>query len=172
MGFFRQAACITKNIMKCPHCGKSLWFLRSFCPFCKTNITAPPRPKSVTVVGRVFLILSCGALLMLAFSPPEEREFLARLRSNHPLQWVGRFIVPAVSLLSAGCVLLGHNWARWVLTANLGFNFLFSAAFLANLQNLVHSPLTIIMGKLLAFLVVGYYLFRPQARAFFSGQVA
>ena len=81
-----------------------------------------------------------------------------------------RFIVPAITLLSAGCVLLGHNWARWILTANLGFNLLFSVAFVANLQNLVRSPLTIIMGKLLAFLVVGYYLFRPQARGFFLGQ--
>jgi hypothetical protein len=29
--------------MNCPKCGKSLWFVKSFCPFCKTKIVTPPR---------------------------------------------------------------------------------------------------------------------------------
>ena len=29
--------------MNCPKCGKSLWFVKSFCPFCKTKIVRPPR---------------------------------------------------------------------------------------------------------------------------------
>jgi hypothetical protein len=31
--------------MKCPNCGQSLWFSRTFCPFCKIAIPAFPAPK-------------------------------------------------------------------------------------------------------------------------------
>ena len=32
--------------MKCPNCGKSLWFVQDVCPFCKTAIARDPKPAS------------------------------------------------------------------------------------------------------------------------------
>jgi hypothetical protein len=29
--------------MNCPKCGKSLWLVKTFCPFCKARIVKPPR---------------------------------------------------------------------------------------------------------------------------------
>ncbi|MBL9134734.1 MAG: hypothetical protein JNK85_02650 [Verrucomicrobiales bacterium] len=36
--------------MKCPNCGKSLWLVQAFCPFCKVPI--PPRPGLLRRVAR------------------------------------------------------------------------------------------------------------------------
>jgi hypothetical protein len=68
--------------MKCPHCGKSLWFVKKFCPFCRTGIqvsegssdvtstnptpnpTHENRSKELNRTGRIFLAL----FLVVAFA--------------------------------------------------------------------------------------------------------
>jgi len=156
--------------MRCPNCGRSLWFVRTFCPFCKTKIIAPARPKSVTVVGWMFIVLGCGLLFyIMALLPPNEQEYLAQLRSRHPVQAIFFYASPVLSLLGAAFVLLGQNWARWLLVGYLGLNVAVSVSF----GPALHSPngsvrfLTISRG--LVFVIVGYFLFRPQTKSFFLG---
>ncbi len=157
--------------MKCPHCGKSLWFVRTSCPFCEARIEAPKCPRSVMVVGWAFLALNCAALLVMAFIyPSEEQQYLARLRSNHPWQWTFFFFGPVFSILASSCVLLGHNWARWALTTYLGLNVLVSVAHGSGLHFSNGFPLPLILARLSLFFAAAYFLFRPKARAYFLGQ--
>jgi hypothetical protein len=158
--------------MKCPNCGKSLWFLRSFCPFCKTKIAAAPRPKSVTVVGWVVLVSSFISLFAgVVFLGPEERRYLAQFRAHHPFQWAVSHASPVITILCSIGVLLGHNLARCVLLAAIGWNILRGVA----TGSTLHPPndvssLPLLACQALFILVVGYYLFRPQAKPFFLGQ--
>jgi hypothetical protein len=54
-------------------------------------------------------------------------------------------------------MLYGFNWARWLLVVWIGFHIILSA---------LHSPLQLLVHSLL-FAVVLYFLFRPQASAYF-----
>jgi len=147
--------------MKCPNCHKSLWFVRSFCPFCKTNINAPPRPKAVTVVSWFFIVISCTILLQQLVNAEFRAEFL-RPGARTPWQLLFVLALPMVYLVLGGCTLVGHNWARWVLVVWLGVNAVSAIAVGADLKALC-------VG-LLMFIATAYYLFRPQARAFFQDQ--
>ena len=144
--------------------------MRTFCPFCDTKIAAPPRPKSVTVVGWLFIVLGCGLLFyIMVLIPPTEQDYLAQLRSLHPVRAAFFYASPVLSLLCGTFILLGHNWARWLLVGYLGWNFLDSASFGAAL----HSPITsvgfLLISRGLLFVISGYYLFRPQTKPFFLG---
>jgi hypothetical protein len=102
------------DLMNCPNCAKNLWFLRTFCPFCKTSIDAPARPKSVTVVCGAMIAISCVALLASL-----SRTSLIPSWSRHPV-WRSLFYVGlAVIFLSGASALFGHNWARWLLLVGL-----------------------------------------------------
>jgi len=145
--------------MKCPNCHKSLWFVRSFCPFCKTDINAPPRPKAVTVVSWFFIVMSCMISLPLLVNP-ESRAELLRPGARSPWQLLFVLALPVVYLVLGGCTLVGHNWARWVLVVWLGVNAVGAIA--------VGTDLKTLCGSGLLFIATAYYLFRPQARAFFQ----
>ncbi|MEI2723257.1 MAG: hypothetical protein V9H26_06835 [Verrucomicrobiota bacterium] len=86
--------------MKCPNCKKSLWFVRSFCPFCSTNINVLPRPKSVTVL--CWCLIGSGiSLVFLSFVDTELQSYLERLGSVHPAQRVFFFVGPCRALFWA-----------------------------------------------------------------------
>ena len=62
------------------------------------------------------------------------------------------------AILSGAFILRGDNWARWLALGWMGFHVLIS--FFDSLQKIaVHT---------LFFVVIGYFLFRPQARAHFQ----
>jgi len=148
--------------MKCPNCQKSLWFLRTFCPFCNTSISSAPRPKSVTVVCWVFIALSCIGLLRVGAGAlvPEFRQYYSQLKAAHPIQYASLFAFPILIGVSSAFALLGHNWARWLLLGCLGC-LVVGSAWPWNLRAE--------MVDLLWFVVAGFYLFRPRTKAFFTG---
>ena len=144
--------------MKCPNCGKSLWFVRHFCPFCKTQFLAPPRPKSVTVISCLAIV--SGIAQAFVVLSPAARELMAGMSI------VNRFLTFAsIALLAiAGVVMLrGFNWARWTFVVTVAYNQLsklFSGHWNASSVN--------VLGLLLV-VTACYYLFHPVANAFFSG---
>lgn len=147
--------------MKCPNCKKSLWFVRSFCPFCSTNINAPPRPKSVTVL--CWCLIGSGiSLVFLSFVDTELQSYLERLGSVHPAQRVFFFVGPVLCLVLGGFTLFGHNWARWSLVTWLGVNVLISVV--------NQSAMHLIFLRVLLAAATAYYLLRPQSRAFFRSE--
>jgi hypothetical protein len=151
--------------MKCPNCNKSLWFVRSFCPFCKTNITAPPRPTSVTVLG--WILVGSSILMLFTLLVLGERVYLDKLGPLSPLQQVWFCTGPLLCIVFGGCTLLGHNWARWLLVLWLGVNALVTVILGMAGGN---PDLRLLFGRLLLFVAATYYLFRPQARQFFRGE--
>lgn len=146
--------------MKCPSCGKSLWFLRTFCPFCKVTIAAPARPRSVAVVSWFYIVVGTWFLLALTvLSTPDSRRVLAEVWLEHPFATLWLCGVPLVGIFCGFFVLRGINWARWVLSLWFGYN---------SVNGLVHDPL--LLKNLVSAVFVGtivYLLFRPAATRFF-----
>ena len=154
--------------MKCPSCGKSLWFVRTFCPFCKIPIAAPPRPKSVTVIS--WMSLLGGGMFLFLFLSPSVQHSLAQLKSQHLLSYVRVMAGPVLIIICGTFMLRGANWARWLLVLWFGCN---------TIESVVRAPwrlpaLGSLVGLLAACLfgTVVYFLFRPAATAFFRGRAA
>jgi hypothetical protein len=147
--------------MKCPNCNKSLWFVRHFCPFCKTHINAPPRPKSVTVLCGFFIVMGGLLALQLLMDAVFRSEF-SSAESRHTPRGMLLYALPAFYLVVGGFTLAGQNWARWALVVWLGLNA-------AGAATLATDP-KLICGSILLLIASAYYLFRPQARAFFRGE--
>jgi hypothetical protein len=137
--------------------------VRSFCPFCKTNIHAPPRPKSVTVLCWFFMVIGCFILLLLLANPQFRAQFL-KPGSNTRMQYISPLVLPVLYLVLGGCTLVGHNWARWVLVVLLGVNAVRTAASCPDLKT--------VFVTVLLFVVAAYYLFRPLARPYFRGEAS
>ena len=150
--------------MKCPTCGKSLWFVRDACVFCKTKLTAPPRPKSVTVVSWLVIISGVGTAFFL--STPAAREFMAKAREQHPITSIITYLDVALRMICGTLMLRGVNWARWTLGLVLGYGVV------SHLGSASRNLAPAYLGQLVWFAVVVYYLFRPAAKAFFTGSAS
>ena len=108
------------------------------------------RPRAVTVLGWLFIAVG-GLALLYHLS-----EFKTRLPLDKGL--VGVCFVRVLAIVGGAFVLRGHNWARWLLAAWMAFHIVLS---------IFHSPAELVMHILL-FSVIGYFLFRPQASAYFQ----
>ena len=117
------------------------------------------RPRSVTVISWIFIAVGSIALLTsLLPKTPETQQRLAEFRSEHSLQNVLIFAGPVLAVICGVFMLLRFNWARWLLVVWFGINVL---------GNVLHSPLRLLLPGLL-FGVAIYFLFRPQATAYFQ----
>ena len=118
---------------------------------------ASRRPLAITVVG--WLFIAVGAVgLTYHLLPQQLAGFKARHGTDAELVWV--CAVRAVASLCGVFLLRGCNWARWLLAAWMAYHVALS---------LFHSAMEVVVHALL-FGVVGYFLFRPQASAYFSRQ--
>ena len=143
--------------MKCPGCGKSLWFARRFCPFCKATIIVPARPRSVTVISWFSIVVGIIALLAIVSSSIPSGYGLPR-----PLAARLHLYLPAVVVGLCGTAMLrGVNWARWLFAVWGGYN--------AVGQLFPFRPYLLLLGLPRALLlgIALYFLFRPAANAFF-----
>jgi len=107
------------------------------------------RPLPVTVLS--LLIAAAGAV---GFA-----YHLTELNLQHPFQndvvWVS--LIRLVAIVCGVYMLRGHNWARWLAVAWIGFHVVVSA-FHSSMEFAVHSML---------FVVFAYFLLRPQATEYF-----
>jgi predicted cobalt transporter CbtA len=106
-------------------------------------------PLAISILSCVFL--AAGAIgLAYHFT-----DFKAQPRFQYELVWIS-----AVRLTAIVCgvfMLRGNNWARWLALAWIAFHVVVS--FFHSLQEVVvHS---------LLFLLIAYFLFRPEAGAYF-----
>jgi hypothetical protein len=110
------------------------------------------RPRSVTVIGWLFIVMGSVALLY----------HLSDFNAQHPfdigLLWV--CFVRVVAVAAGALVLRGFNWARWLLVLWMAYHIVLSA---------FHAPIELAMHVLL-FGMIGYFLFRPEASAYFRRQ--
>jgi hypothetical protein len=109
------------------------------------------RPVLVTIIG--CLLVALGAI-GLAFHLAELRP--PQLFQNDNV-WIA--LVRLVGIACGIFLLRGRNWARWLALAWIAFHV--GVSFFDSLrQGVFHS---------LVFLVVVYFLFRPEARTYFRG---
>lgn len=145
--------------MKCPACGNSLWFVRTSCAFCKVNIKAPPRPRSVTNIG--WTLIAFGGLSLLGVSLNATSEAATKFRTEHPFAALHFYAGPIVALVCGTVILRGMNWARWLFLVWFGYNGISHCVTTVSWR----SPLTAIGPVLFATTI--YFLWRPAATAFF-----
>ena len=103
------------------------------------------RPWPVTVCGLLFIAVGLVGLVYHYRGSPHDRDFL---------------LVSAIRLLAVVggiFLLLGHNWARWLLLAWLGFHIGVSA-FHSALETVVH---------VVFLIVIAYALLRPPGSNYF-----
>jgi hypothetical protein len=102
-------------------------------------------------------ILSC---LFIATGVVGLARHLADYTATQPfaydLVWI--FIVELAAILCGAFMLRGNNWARWLALAWMGFHVV---------RSFFHSLREVVVHGLL-FALIAYFLFRPDARAYFS----
>jgi hypothetical protein len=114
------------------------------------------RPRSITIISWFFIAFCSIGLLssLLPYVDTTNAQRLAELKSH----WIVH-IARLLGVLSGVFMLYGFNWARWLLVVWMGFHIILS---------ILHSPLQLLMHSLI-FAVILYFLFRPQASAYFRG---
>jgi hypothetical protein len=118
-----------------------------------------PRPLAVTILGWLFVIV-CSVGLGYHLLPQHIGELTGPGSFDHGLVWV--VAIRLLGVVAGAFTLLGHNWARWLLVAWIGYHVGLSA---------LHSVSEVVVHGLL-FLVVLFFLFRQNASAFFRAQSA
>lgn len=108
------------------------------------------RPLAVSIVSWIFI---ATGTLGLAF---HLRDFKGPQPFQYDLVWVS--LVRLAAIVSGAFMLRGKNWARWLALAWIGFHVVISF-FHSWQQVLVHG---------LLFLLIAYFLFRPEASAYFE----
>ena len=109
------------------------------------------RPLSITIISWLFV---AAGVIGLAY---HATEFKAQRPFEYDFVWV--CFVRLLAILCGVFMLRGSNWARWLLLVWIAFHIILSA---------FHSLFELVIHGLL-FAVVAYFLFRPQASAYFRG---
>jgi hypothetical protein len=107
------------------------------------------RPLSITIIGWLFIATGIVGIAYHATELKADRPF------PYDVIWV--CLVRLLAILCGAFVLRGSNWARWMLLVWIAYHVILSA---------FHSLSELIIHGLL-FAVVIYFLFRPQASAYF-----
>ena len=112
------------------------------------------RPLSITIIAWLFMIFGSIALLsgLLPLAGANKAQLIAEFK-QHWMVHLSR----VVQIVCGLYMLRGHNWARWLLVVWMGYHIVLSV---------LHSPLQLFVHSLL-FAVILYFLFRPQASAYF-----
>jgi hypothetical protein len=107
------------------------------------------RPFTVTIIGWIFI--AAGAIGFV--------HHLTEIQLRQPFQsenfWI--LLLSLVAVVSGVFIMRGSNWARWLALGWIAFH-VFLSFFHSWQQVLVHG---------LLFAMIGYVLFRPEARAYF-----
>ncbi len=107
------------------------------------------RPLSVTVLACLFIVVgSLGFVFHL-------RPALASHTVHNDDLIVE--VTELIALIAGLFILRGHNWARWLAVAWIGFHVVISFGEPGKLA--IHA---------LMFVLITYFLFRPKARAYFQ----
>src|SRR5438093_11822201 len=109
------------------------------------------RPLSITIISWLFV---AAGVIGLAY---HATEFTAQRPFEYDFVWV--CFVRLLAILCGVFMLRGSNWARWGLVVWLGYHVILSV---------LHTPFELLVHGLL-FAAALYFLFGPQASAYFRG---
>ena len=104
------------------------------------------RPLPVTILGGLFVVAGLtGLVYHLSEGPPDRGMILIS-------------IVRIIAVVGGVFLLMGHNWARWLMLAWLAFHVVVSA---------LHS-LSEFMPHVVLLLIIGYVLLGPPTSKYFQ----
>jgi hypothetical protein len=108
------------------------------------------RPLAVSILSCLFIVTGIVGL----------GRHLADYKATQPFQYdlVWILIVELAAIVCGAFMLRGANWARWLALAWMGFHVVLS---------FFHSLREVVVHGLL-FALIAYFLFRADARAYFS----
>ena len=122
------------------------------------------RPRSVTVISWIFIAFG-GIALLTSLLPPVDAAAGQRIAESRPQHLFEHAFICVARILAVLCgvsMLCGFNWARWLLVVWMGYHII---------VGVLHSPFSSVVHTLL-FAAVVYFLFRPEAAAYFRGRRA
>ena len=122
------------------------------------------RPTSITVIAWIMIISVLISLISVTYSldNPQFKEIMGRSALPLSVQITWTYLSFLIQAISAAFMLKGKNWSRWlyVIWNLIGF-----------INVSLTSPVkTAIIPNLLVFGVFTFFLFRPKANAYFTGQ--
>ena len=104
------------------------------------------RPLPITIIGCLFIVAGLvGLVYHLSETPLDHRIVLIS-------------IVRIIAVVGGVFLLLGHNWARWLMLAWLAFHVVVSAFY----------SVSEFMPHVVLLMVVGYILLGPPTSKFFQ----
>jgi hypothetical protein len=107
------------------------------------------RPLSVTIIGWLFILI--GTIGFLYHS----NELRSPRRFGSYLIWV--CLLRLIAIVSGAFLLRGNNWARWVLLIWMAYHVGLGV---------LHSWSDVLIHSLI-LIVIAFFLWRPQASAYF-----
>lgn len=113
------------------------------------------RPRSIAAIGWIFIAVGCIALVA-GFLTLVNVDASRRI-AERPVEFGLVAMVRILAVLGGAFMLFGFNWARWLLVVWMGYHVALSV---------LHPPLELLVHSLL-FAAILYFLFRPQAAAYF-----
>ena len=118
------------------------------------------RPLSITIISWIFIVF--GAASFLAILLPLTSSATVQRITGRPFEFGLMAVARILTVFIGVFMLYGFNWARWLLVVWVGGHIILSA---------FHSLFEVLMHSLL-FTVLLYFVFRPQASAYFRGTSA
>src|SRR5215470_3128041 len=127
------------------------------------------RPTSITVIawililmGGISLVTTTLVINSAVIDNPAVQELMSKSPIPVPVQYAMTYIGLLVMLVSGVAILNGQNWGRWLYVVGTALGFLIG---------IMTSPLKEAMiPGFVVFVVVTFFLFRPNANKYFSGQ--
>jgi hypothetical protein len=112
------------------------------------------RPLAVAIIAVVYVVAGLAGLV----------SHLAQIHLTRPFEadvfWAA--LVALIAILAGVFLWLGHDWARWLALAWIGFHVVLS---------FFHSTREVVVHGLL-FAIFAWFLFRPQANDYFRSRHA
>ncbi|MSR60377.1 MAG: hypothetical protein EXS05_22515 [Planctomycetaceae bacterium] len=115
------------------------------------------RPRAILVIGWIFITVGC-ITLVAGLRPLVDADASQRI-AERPVEYGLMLVTRIVAVLGGAFMLYGFNWARWLIVVWMGYHLILS---------LLHSPFELLIHTQI-FGAVLYFLFRPQAAAYFRG---
>lgn len=111
------------------------------------------RPLTVTVISVLYMVTGVGAFAghLIQYKPQQPFDY--------DIVWAS--LVNLIALVAGVYMFRGHNWARWLAMAWMGFHVCLSV---------FHPRFELVLHSLL-FVVLAYFLFRPAVSRYFRGAV-
>ncbi len=164
------------EIISCPHCRVHVAVMADRnCPSCRQPVDTSPedlpktsvgtarisRPTSITIISWILMVTSIIGLISstVHLKNPLMLELMAKSPIPIPIQFAIQYFALTLIFVCGVAMLDGHNWGRWLYVGWCVTSFTIGVAM---------SPMKLLMiPSLLVFLIIAFFLFRPQATRYF-----